>query len=119
MRRHPRVLQHLSATSPADCVISTISQYELLVGVAKCAHPAKEQAKVDLLVQTVKVLPFDIAAAEQAAHVRAYLDAQGTPIGPYDMLLAGHALSLSLILVTNNVQEFQRVPGLIVENWHV
>ena len=79
----------------------------------------KQKAKVDLLSGALPRLRFGVAAAEHAARVRAYLESLGTPIGPYDTLLAGHALSLSLIVVTANVTEFSRVPGLAVENWHV
>ena len=64
------------------------------------------------------VLPFDLAAAEQAATVRAQLEAQGTPIGPVDALIAGIALSRNLTVVTRNTREFGRVAGLNVENWY-
>src|ERR1700722_7641783 len=114
MRGHPVVLKNLARTAPGDCAISTITRYELCVGVEKSVDPVKEKAKVDLLVSAFRRLRFGVAAAENAARVRAYLEAQGTPIGPYDTLLAGHALSLSLIVVTANVKEFSRVPGLTV-----
>jgi tRNA(fMet)-specific endonuclease VapC len=119
MRNHPIVLQHLAGVVPLDCAISAITRYELWVGVEKSIDPVKESAKVDLLVRAFRRLRFGVAAAENAARVRAYLEDQGTPIGPYDTLLAGHALSLSLIVVTANVKEFSRVPGLTVENWQV
>ena len=61
--------------------------------------------------------PFDIPASAQAAQIRADLAAKGTPIGPYDTMIAGHARSLGLVLVTNNVREFERVEGLRVVNW--
>ncbi|MGH7168922.1 MAG: PIN domain-containing protein, partial [Gemmataceae bacterium] len=86
-------------------------------GVEKCSDPAKECSKVDLVLKTVQHLPFDFGEAEQAARIRALLESQGQPIGPYDILLAGHALSVSLILVTDNTKEFSRVPGLALENW--
>jgi tRNA(fMet)-specific endonuclease VapC len=117
MRNHPIVLSHFTTVAPGDCAISTITKYELCVGVEKCSNPVKEQAKVDLLVFTLHESSFGVAAAEEAARVRAYLESQGTPIGPYDTLLAGHALALSLILVSANIKEFGRVPGLVVENW--
>jgi tRNA(fMet)-specific endonuclease VapC len=117
IRGHPIVLRHLTAVAAGDCALSTITRYELSVGVQKSADPVNERAKVDLLITTFNQVPFGIANAEEAARVRAYLEAQGTPIGPYDTLLAGHALSLSLIVVTANVKEFTRVPGLTVENW--
>ncbi len=85
----------------------------------KCAHPAQERSKIELLLTTVWEIPFDADAARQSARVRALLESQGLPIGPYDVLLAGHALARSLILVTANTSEFSRVPGLVLENWLV
>jgi tRNA(fMet)-specific endonuclease VapC len=119
MRNHPVVFQHLAGVVSLDCAISAITRYELSVGVEKSIDPVKERAKVDLLVRVFRRLRFGVEAAEHAARVRAYLEDQGTPIGPYDTLLAGHALSRSLIVVTANVKEFSRAPGLNVENWQV
>jgi len=117
MRNHPKVVMRMAASSPGDCGISTITYYELCTGVAKSANPAREKAKVDFLVRTVQLLPFEMIAANEAGRLRAFLESQGTPIGPYDTLLAGQASALSLTLVTNNVKEFSRVPGLAIENW--
>ena len=109
----------MAAVPPGDCAISAITGYELYTGVEKCSDPAKERAKVDLLLKAVQHLPFDFGAAEQAARIRALLESQGQPIGPYDVLLAGQALDGSLILVTDNTREFSRVPGLTLENWQM
>jgi tRNA(fMet)-specific endonuclease VapC len=117
MRSHAKVVQRMSALSPADCVVSTVTTYELLTGVEKCADPPQERSKVDLLLNTLTQLPFDFIASAEAARIRAALEAKGQVIGPYDLLLAGQALALSLILVSANVGEFSRVPGLTVENW--
>jgi tRNA(fMet)-specific endonuclease VapC len=117
MRSHPKVVQRMTAAPPGDCAVSTITGYELYTGVEKCSNPAKERAKVDLLLKTVPYLPFDFGAAGEAARIRALLESQGQPIGPYDVLLAGQALAGSLIVVTANTKEFSRVPGLSVENW--
>jgi tRNA(fMet)-specific endonuclease VapC len=65
----------------------------------------------------MSILPFDKEAALAAARIRAYLERQGRPIGDLDNLIAAHALSLGLVLVTNNLQEFERVPDLAIENW--
>lgn len=119
MRNHPNVVKRMSASSPGDCVISTITSYELHTGIAKCADPAREQAKVDLLLQTVAELPFDRSAAREAGRIRGLLESQGQMIGPYDILLAAQALASGLTLVTANTAEFQRVPGLAVENWQI
>lgn len=117
MRNHPQVLRKMSTLSPGDCAISTISSYELFTGVEKCADPARERAKVDLLLQTVQRVPFDARAASEAARTRAVLESQGQMIGPYDILLAGQALAAKLVLATSNTSEFSRVPGLSLEDW--
>ena len=119
MRNHPKVVLRMAAASPIDCAISTIVIFELYTGVEKSAHPIKERTKVETLVQNYPDLPFDPAAAMEAAWVRALLEGQGRPIGPFDTLLAGQALARGLILVSANVKEFSRVPGLTVENWQV
>ena len=69
------------------------------------------------LAACVEVLPFDSQAAQHFGQVRAELAKSGKPIGPYDLMIAGHACSRGLILVTNNLREFKRVPGLRLENW--
>lgn len=117
MRNHPKVLGKISTLVPGNCAISTITSYELYTGIEKCAQPARERPKVDHLLATIPQLPFDFASAKEAARIRAVLEAQGLPIGPYDFLLAGQALAMSLIVVTANTGEFSRVPGLTVEDW--
>ena len=117
MRNHPRVVARLTQLAPADCLISTISAFELLTGVAKCAQPANERRKVECLLQVVSICTFDAAAAEQSAQLRGQLETRGLTIGPYDLLLAGTALSLGAVLVTANTREFSRVSGLELEDW--
>lgn len=119
MRHVALVVQRMSAESPVDCAISTITSYELWTGVAKCANPAREVSKVNLLLAAVNQLAFDVQAAREAARIRALLESQGRMIGPYDILLAGHALSAGLTIVTANTAEFSRVPALVLENWQV
>ena len=119
MRNHPNVVKRMSAIAPGDCVISTITSYKLHTGIAKCASPEREQAKVDLLLKIVIELPFDQAAARQAGRIRGLLESQGEMIGPYDILLAAQALAAGLTLVTSNIDEFQRVAGLTIDNWQI
>ena len=116
MRNEPMVVARMSAASPGDCAISTITSYELYTGVEKCSDPSREAEKVGILLKTVHTLPFDAAAAHEAARNRVRLESQGSPIDPYDLLLAGHAIAAGLILVTANTAEFNRVVGLAVEN---
>lgn len=117
MRRNAAVVAHMSTLSPNDCAVSTITAYELETGVEKCADPTKERAKVEHLLRAVHVLPFDADSARRAAQVRAALEKAGQPIGPYDLLLAGHAMAFNLVLVTRNLREFSRVAELRLENW--
>ncbi len=117
MKGREKAVQRLRLLQPSDCAMSTVTTYELLTGVLKCQNPVSERAKVLRLMSVVPVLPFDEAAAAKAAEVRAYLESIGKVCGPYDMLLAGHALSQGLSVATNNVGEFTRVPGLQVEDW--
>jgi len=119
MRNNPIVVSRVSAVAPGDCAVSAITSYELYTGVAKCALPAKERSKVELFLKTMIELSFDQAAAREAGRIRGLLESQGNVIGPYDILLAAQALALNLTLVTGNTNEFQRVPGLLVENWQV
>jgi len=98
---------------------STVSVMELICGAERSSDPLGNRAQVEALLTLVRTVDFDAAAAEHAARARALLMGLGTPIGPYDVQIAGHALALGATLVTSNVSEFARVPGLPVENWRV
>ena len=111
------MVQRLSRLAPTDCAVSMVTVYELFCGAEKSQAPAQERQKVERFVSAIIELSFDRVAAEAAARIRADLERQGQPIGPYDLLIAGHALANGLTLVTNNVQEFQRVSGLKLETW--
>lgn len=117
IRDRPTVVARAAAVSPDDCAVSTISVYELFHGAEKARDPVTERLHVQTLLASVSELPFGSRAAEAAAKIRRVLEITGCVIGPYDLLLAGHAISTGLILVTDNVAEFQRVPGLSIENW--
>jgi tRNA(fMet)-specific endonuclease VapC len=117
MRGHPKTVQRMAAVPPGECAISTITAYELFTGVEKCSQPAQERDKVDLLLQTVHEIAFESAASKESARIRALLESQGQPIGPYDLLLAGQALAAAMTLVTANTREFGRVPGLNLADW--
>ncbi len=119
MRHHTLVLQRMAADPPADCAITSITSYGLFTGVEKCADPAHEPAKVDLLRATVSELVCRGEAAREAGRIRALLGSQGCMIGAYDVLLAGHARSAGFTLVTANTAEFSRVPGLKLEDWQL
>lgn len=96
--------------------VSSIVAAELRFGARKLGSDRLDR-QVEGILRTVQVLPFDKDAAAHYADLRTALERAGTPIGPLDMLIAAHALSLDLTLVTDNVREFSRVPNLRVENW--
>jgi tRNA(fMet)-specific endonuclease VapC len=97
--------------------ISTIVLTELLHGAAKSARPAENRRAVEDFAARLEVLPFDEAAAGHAADIRAELERRGEAIGAYDLLIAGHARSRGLAVVTGNLGEFGRVEGLRCEDW--
>ena len=97
--------------------ISTIVLTELLHGAAKSARPVENRREVERMSARLKVLPFDEAAADHSADIRARLERQSLPIGGYDLLIAGHARSRGLVLITGSLREFNRVEGLRAEDW--
>ncbi len=97
--------------------MSTVTLGELIYGAEKSAQSVRNLADVEALAARMDVVPFDSQAAIHFGQVRAELAKSGKLIGPYDLMIAGHARSRGLILITNNLREFKRVPGLRVENW--
>lgn len=97
--------------------ISSVTLMELIYGAEKSAAPQRNLAVVEGFAARLEVLAYDAQGAAHTAQVRAELARAGTPIGPYDQMIAGHARSRGLVLVTNNLREFQRVPGLRIEDW--
>jgi tRNA(fMet)-specific endonuclease VapC len=102
---------------PAEIGLSAIVMHELYFGAYKSQRRERNLEIVDGL--RLEVVPFDQEDARHAGEIRAALAAQGTPIGGYDVLIAGQARARSLTLVTHNVREFQRVSQLEIENWVV
>ena len=109
------VARHARQYQPADIGLSAIVSHELYFGVFKSQRRDHNLAIVAGL--QFEVVPFDHEDARHAGEIRAALGAAGTPIGPYDVLIAGQARSRGLVLVSRNLREFQRVAGLSVENW--
>lgn len=112
-----KVLEKLKGDLEKGFCISAITLAELERGVEKSAYPEKNEAALIQFLSILTVLPFDDMAAVEYGKICAYLQKKGTPIGVMDMLIAAHAKAEGLILVTNNVGEFERVPKLKVENW--
>ncbi|SEQ97287.1 tRNA(fMet)-specific endonuclease VapC [Pseudomonas sp. NFACC02] len=97
--------------------ISTITLMELIYGAEKSATPEKNLSVVEGFAARLDVLPYDADAAAHTGMIRTELSRAGTPIGPYDQMIAGHARSQGLVVVTNNSKEFERVQGLRLEDW--
>ena len=116
-RSHTSVLKRLQALPIDDVCISVITKSELLYGVAVSPRPEQDSAALVDYLRHVQVLGFADEACHHYAQIRAELKRSGTPIGANDLLIAAHARSLHLILVTNNTREFGRVSGLLLENW--
>lgn len=108
-----RFLQH----DPEEMCISAVTYAELMHGVEKSRVVEKNRIAISLFLSPITVLEFHALAAEEYGKIRAELERKGMPIGPMDLLIAGHARSEGLILVTNNTREFERVEGLTVEDW--
>ncbi|MCP4700994.1 MAG: type II toxin-antitoxin system VapC family toxin [Gammaproteobacteria bacterium] len=111
------VSENLFAVPRREVALPAIVLYELEVSIAKSGSE-KRRRQLDTLLKTIRLLPFAHAEAEITAKLRAYLEQQGTPIGPLDTLIAGTALTHHGILVTRNTEEFNRVPALQVVNWY-
>lgn len=111
------VLHKFNAYQVGDIGISSITVAELEFGVQKSQYPAKNQQALTQFLLPLEIVNFDHAAATIYGDIRARLEKQGTPIGSLDTLIAAHALSLQVILLTNNIKEFSRVPNLKSENW--
>ena len=117
--RSRALIDRLESHTVDSIAISSITLAELHHGAAKSRDPeANRVALLEFLVP-FSLLAFDDSAAREYGRIRAALERQGTPIGPMDMLIAAHALAGDLVLVTNKEREFERVPGLSVENWSV
>ncbi len=118
IRQHPpQVLSRFKILRPGDVGLSSVTVAELEYGVSKSARPERNRQALNGFLLPLEILPFDARAASVYGQIRATLERQGTPIGALDLLIAAHALSLGITLVSNNVREFQRVPGLVLENW--
>ncbi|MEE5991790.1 MAG: type II toxin-antitoxin system VapC family toxin [Oscillospiraceae bacterium] len=117
-KQNPAVLHQFHEKASDGLAISIITLAELEHGAAKSSRPEKSRVALIKFLSLVSVLLFDEKAAYEYGKIRADLEKKGTPIGPLDMQIAAHAKAENLITVTNNVREFQRVEGLIIENWY-
>ena len=115
IKRKPPQVRRMFNIHSGELCISSVTLGELYFGAENSSDPGKNLKVVEGFAARVAVLSFDFAAARQYGQLRHEL--LGNPIGPYDMMIAAHARSRGLVLVTNNVAEYERVEGLRVENW--
>lgn len=118
-RRPPEALRRLRSRGIGQVGISSITLGELAFGAARSSQPQQSREALDEFLFALDVAHYDEAAAFAYGSVRAALASTGTPIGPLDTLIAAHALSLDVTLVTHNRREFARVAGLRVDDWLV
>lgn len=111
------VLKTLKTKSKKDIYVSSITIAELEYGVAKSHFPEKNKIALIEFLSIFNILPFDDTDAVEFGMIKTDLEKKGKIIGPMDLLIAGQAKSKKLILVTNNIKEFERVEGLKIENW--
>ena len=111
------VIKKILSHEPEELCISAITYAELMHGVEKSMAVGRNRVALSLFLSPITILDFDGQAAEEYGRIRAALEKKGTPIGPMDMLIASHAKAEGLTLVTNNTREFNRVEGLVVEDW--
>lgn len=116
-KRPEKIFRKFRRLSIGDVAISSITYSELMLGVRKSSRPEQNEVALRQFTSPLQILPYTEEAALVYGEIRAQLERKGTPIGPLDTLIAAHANSLDLTLVTNNVKEFSRVPGLRVQNW--
>ncbi len=118
IRQKPaRVLERFLALSPGDVGISVITVAELQHGVYKSSRPEQSAQALAQFLLPLTVADFTTQATKICGEIRAHLERQGNVIGPLDLFIAAHALQRNVTLVTNNMGEFARVPGLRLENW--
>jgi tRNA(fMet)-specific endonuclease VapC len=117
LRDRPKsVRTAFNANAEALC-LSNVVLYELLYGAERSNDPPRIRREVERFAARLTVIPFDSEAAAHTADIRADLESRGCVIGPYDLMIAGHARSRGLVVVTGNLGEFQRVQGLRCEDW--
>lgn len=118
-RKPPQVLKRFNDFKVGEIGISWVTLAELEFGVSKSQHQEKNQSALDEFVLPLEVAHLDRGAARVYGQVRALLEAKGTPIGPLDMMIGAHALSLGVTLATSNMREFSRIKGLTAVNWQL
>lgn len=111
------LLRKFNRYTIGDIALSAIRVAELAYGVEKSAQPQKNRQALEQFLIPLAIVDFDDRAVTMYGQIRATLEKGGMPLEPLDLLIAAHAMSLGLTLITNNGKKFRRVPGLVVEDW--
>ncbi|MBR3622443.1 MAG: type II toxin-antitoxin system VapC family toxin [Selenomonadaceae bacterium] len=117
--KFPELTKKLFEISPTEICISSVTVGELAYGVAKSKQKERSKQVLDIFLSAYNILPFDDEDAMAFGEIRALLNSQGMPIGPYDLQIAAQGVSKGLIVVTHNVKEFCRISNLTFEDWVV
>ena len=117
MKNKPQSVREAFKKHYGQMCISSVSYMELVFGAERSSNPESNLRNLEGFIARMDVLSYAEAAAVHTGQICAELTKKGTPIGPYNQMIAGHARSLGLILVTNNAKEFERVDGIRIENW--
>jgi tRNA(fMet)-specific endonuclease VapC len=117
IKNRPSKVRNAFKEHESQMCLSAVTMGELIYGAEKSTQIERNLSDIEGFAALVEVMPFDTTAAIHFGQLRAELYRSGKPIGPYDMMIAGHARALGLTLVTNNLREFKRVPGLRIINW--
>ena len=114
---YPALTQKVFSFDPSALCISSVTVFELEYGASKSNWGERTRQNMQLFLAPFNIIDFNSSDAASAGMIRGYLEKQGKPIGPYDVQIAGQAVARSMIMVTHNIDEFSRVPGLTVEDW--
>lgn len=117
LKNRPSQVRDRFTAHDGHMAISSVTLGELVYGAERSSQIEANLRTIESFSAKIEVLSFDQAAAYHFGQIRSELLKAGRPIGPYDMMIAGHARSRGLVLVTNNLREFERVPGIRLENW--
>lgn len=111
------LIKKLTSKDPAQISISSIVYSELLYGISKSNKKEKNKSALDCLLKDIGIKPYDAKSGVVFGDIRSRMEKTGNIIGPYDMLIAAHAMASGSVLVTHNTRDFERVPGLYIEDW--
>ena len=116
-KKYPELQARIEKEELFNICLSSVTVAELEYGIEKSMYPDRNRELLYGFLSPFDIIPFSELDAENFGYIRAYLNKQGSPIGPYDLQIAAQCVTRNLLLITNNVKEFERVPRLTIENW--